>query len=1032
MLSSTPSTAGLRGWLIHNHKVALLASLLLLLAGILTATSIRTEVFPPFRPGFVTVTVQYDGASVQEVHDSVLLPLESVSSSLRNVRTTRGYARPSVATLQLELEESADPDTIAAELQRLLDALDTLPVTAETPVVEIDRAGDPLMSVIVYGSASPSDLRASAASIRAELLAALPSLRIELQANTIERLIDVPIEALRAHNLTISEIGSALEALQEQSGIGRVEGDGSTHMSEVLGGARAASLQELTELELSLPDGLTARLGSLGTAHERFAGPDEETTLNGYRAVQIDIYNQAGSSPPVLSGSIRETLAGTQLPAGVNARVWADTSGEFSGRLDLVIENGLLGFVLVLFVLGLFVSPRVAVWVAIGLPVVLVGSIAVWGTLGVSLNQMTLFALLLVLGIVVDDSIVVGEAIETAQTDRGDQDQDAATAGARDVWLPVVCAVATNIVAFMPLAFVPGELGVLFAQLALVVLCVLAISLLEAGYLLPAHLSRASIPIPASLYIPSQLTNKALMWIASKLVVPSVQLGIRFPIPVTLCTSALVILGIGPLLNGTIGWRFTPLVESDQVELSYVLPRSTSMNEARGVRYKAEQAAAQAARSLGISSDRIAVLSSIGGSSGEAEEESVNVPGPHRITLSVDLGPARERDHSASEFAAAWQDSAPVINDSIVPQVNAYALGGGADELVFELTHSDETILGEATNVLGRTLSDHSAVLTVDAADSEISSLTVGLHQTATELGIRNRDISQELNSAMYGYTSDRYAYADGEYEVRVRVSPGQLLDPALRDLLPIRTADGSLVPFSLVGELTETPSDTQLVRRDGRPISVVVATINEGNPEAEQLEEELMLKLQESYPGLGAALAGEAEAEGRALMALATNSLLAAIAMFAILVIPLKSFSQPVLLILSLPLGLAGGVLCHVAMGIEFSMVSLLGTVALCGVLINDGLILLYTATHLKNEGMAPREAATRAAQSRFRPIVLTTLTTAAGLAPLIFETDEQSQFLTPMVLTLGGGLLFVSPILLVVMPGLWVRLQYKKFENE
>lgn len=1014
---------GIRSWFVNNPKVALLASFILLLAGLLTALSMKTEVFPPFRPGFVTATVDYRGASVQEIHDSVLLPLESAASGLIGVRTTRGYARPSVATLQLELKENASPESVAIELERAIAGLDTLPAGTDAPRVEIDRGGDPLLTVLVSGSAGPSTVRGAAAELRASLLSEVPGVRVELEAEAIERLVDVPLATLRAHNMTVSDIGAALEAVESRTGIGVEEGDGSTRMGEVVAPPRALDLAELASRRVVLGDDLTIPIGEIGTLSERFAGPDSETTLDGLPAVQLHVYNETGDDPPSVSGRIRSVIDAAEIPQGISVLVWADTSGEFAGRLGVVLENGLLGFGLVLLVLGLFVSPRVAIWVAIGLPVVLLGSLAVWGAAGISLNQMTLFALLLVLGIVVDDSIIIGEAIESSQ-DSGDGTEHGA-AGVRDVWMPVVCAVVTNMLAFLPLAFVPGELGTLFGQMAVVVLCVLALSLFESGYLLPAHLSHASVPLPAFAYAPSRAVGRGLRLVSDRALRPVFGFGIRQPLLMLLCSCTLFVAGVGLVANGSVPWRFTPLVAADQVELSYVLPSATSINEARELRAEIEDAAQRAGQELGADVENIRVLVSIGGGSGDPEEESANVPGPHRILASVDVGPSSDRSFSSDAFARAWRSASPLDPSGQRPTVNALALGGSAEEVAFELSHPDPDLLSKAAQTLARSLRANGPVETVDSADPFALTRVVELLPAAPRLGVLNADVSRELNAAFFGYTSDRYAGPDGEYEVRVRVVPTDLSGDMI-GLLPVRGSSAQdPVPFGLVAALEPVEASTQLVRRDGRSIQVVVATLDENSPGAEAVEEDLPALLAEEYPGLDVRLAGEAEAEGRALAALARNTALAGLVMFALLVVPLRSFLQPLLLLLVLPIGLAGGVICHAIMGFEFSMVSLLGTVAVCGVLVNDGLILLHTANRYREDGRDPRQAALDAALSRFRPIMLTTITTAAGLAPLIFEPAQQAQFLVPMVLTLGGGLLVASPVVLVLLPGLWALTQ-------
>lgn len=1022
MATESTRARGLRAWFADNHKVALLASLLLVAAGFFSALSIPTEVFPAFRAGFVTATVEYRGASVAEVHDSVLLPLESAASGLRGVRTTRGFARPSVATLQLELEEGADAGRVAENLERALAGLDTLPSGADAPIVEIDPGTYPLLSVLVYGNAPPSTLRQTAADLRAALFASVPGARIELQANTIERLVDVPIATLQSFGVTAGEVGSLLEDVESRGGIGISEGDGSSRMAEVIQTSRAQSIDELASRRVSLADGTSIAIRDIAEIHERFAGPESDMTFKGLACVRLDIFNQAGTNPPDMSDRVHAAVAGYALPDGVHARIWADTSGEFSGRLGLVVENGLLGLGLVVLVLGLFVSPRVALWVAIGLPVVLLGSLAFWGTLGVSLNQMTLFALLLVLGIVVDDSIVVGEAIDSAQRSQRNDGYAAALAGVRDVWLPVVCAVATNMLAFVPLAFVPGELGVLFAQMATVVLFVLGLSLFESGYLLPGHLSRAEVRLPELLYAPSRFASNRLHWLGSRVIPPLVRFGVRRPLLISLAACGIVVLGLSPVLTGAVTWRFTPLIEADQVELSYVLPRPTSIEESRALARLAEYAASEAMRALEGDAESVGVLTSIGGSSGDPEDQSIDVPGPHRVLLAVDLGRAQQRAFSAAEFAAEWSRHAPIGPGLAVPQMNPYALGGGADELVFELAHNDVQTLDAATATLAHTLRSSEAVVSVDGDDGRVDSLRIHLNTAAPRLGVRNEAITRALGAAYFGHTVDRFAGADGEYEVRVRVRPSDLENESRRALLPIRApASGDLLPLGLVAHLESADAETQIVRRDGRRIRAVVAIVDEAHPSAKLIEDELPEMLTAKHPGLRISLAGEAESEGRAVASIAKNTALAGLAMYALLVIPLRSFLQPLLLLGVMPIGLAGGVICHAAMGFEFSMVSVLGTVALCGVLINNGLLLLDAAAQIERDGTAPEEAVVQAAAKRFRPILLTTLTTSAGLAPLIFETDEQAQFLIPIALTLGGGLLVASPIMLLVLPGWW-----------
>ncbi len=785
---------------------------------------------------------------------------------------------------------------------------------------------------------------------------------------------------------------------------------------------------------LSNSDGTDIRLGDIAEITDGFRDIDVYAHYDDKPAVRIEVFRQGAQAPIEIAEIVKNYVAEFRktLPPGVDVATWGDRSVMYSDRIDLLIRNAYLGLSLVLLTLGLFLEVRLAFWVTMGIPISFLGSFLLVPVTGVSINMISLFAFIVSLGIVVDDAIVVGENIYEYRQ-KGLNFLQAAIEGTRNVSVPVTFSILTNVTAFMPLFFVPGISGKFFRVIPAIVVSVLIISLVESLFVLPAHLAHQKPPrkrgFRAFLYRHQQRISQGIAWAIRTFYGPVLGLAIRSRYLTVAIGLSLLLMAAGYVAGGRVNFTFLPRVDTDLVSVSAVLPFGSPVNETEKVQERLYQTALEVLEQHGGKAITRGIFAQIGrslGASGPGGPGGSN-SGSHTTNVQVYLVAFEERTVTASQIAREWRIAAGDI-PGLESLLFHYTTGPRAgDAIDVELSHPDIEVLEEASAELAESLLTFAGVKDInDGFEQGKPQLDMTIRPEARSLGVTATDMGRQVRNAFYGARAFRQQRGRDEIWVMVRLPEEERESEYDIEELVILTNNGGEIPLTEAVNIDRGRAYTVINRRDGRRVVNVTADVelgvaNAGNILA-SLQEKVLPGLLERHAGLQYSLEGEQREQRETLSSLSTGFLLAQIGIFALLAIPFKSYIQPLVVMTAIPFGMIGAIAGHVIMGYDLSVISMMGIVALTGVVVNDSLVLIVAANNARDEGRSPYEAITAAGVRRFRPILLTSLTTFFGLAPMIFETSVQARFLIPMAISLGYGVLFATVIVLLLVPALYI----------
>lgn len=1040
----------------RNTVAANLIMFALLLGGMLMLPRIKQEVFPEFEIDIILVNVIYPGASPSDVEEGVILAIEEAVRDVEGIKEVRGTASEGVGTVTIDLLTGTNQARALADVKSAVDRIRSFPEDIERPVVSLALNRKEVVSVVVHGDADEKAIRTMAEKVRDDLLA-LPEIDVAdlYGARPYEISIEVPREELRRYGLTLDDIARRVGANAVETPGGGVKTAGGEVL--VRTAARKRHGAEFAAIPIvSGPDGTQIRLGDIARVEDGFQETDQEAFFNSERTVMVKVFRVGDQTPITVSNAVERYLQAQRqrMPPGVSLSTWADMSEIYEQRVDLLRRNGIMGLVLVMLVLGLFLDVGLAFWVTLGIPICFVGSLLFMPMLDASINMISLFAFIVTLGMVVDDAIVVGEAVY-ARRSRGMSYMDAAVSGVKEVAMPVVFAVCTTMIAFAPMLFVPGPAGKFFRLIPIVVMGVLAISLLESLLVLPAHLSHKGgftsvlkriILSPLWIFSPRAATavphlvereqGKFALLVErfiEKIYQPSLKLAIRNRY-ITLAGSIAILLStVGLVGGGYIKFSFMPKVDGDVVVADLRMPFGTPPEETRAI-LKAINAKIDDALEEHVSEGEPrsavrGVFSQLGDRGilmGGAGPPSTAIGGGHVGEVAVYLVPSDDRSFNAREFSETWRS---MIGD--VPGVEslkfAFNMGPTAGAPIdIELEHNDLGVLEAAANDLARRLQEFPGVYAVDSGFSPgKEQLDMTLKPGARALGLTEADLASQLRSSFYGVEALRQQRGREELRVYVRLPDEQRESEYDFESLMLRTPGGGEIPLLDAVDVERGRSYTAIKRREGRRVVNVTADVDgikaNANEVVATLQEKQIPALLQSYDGLTYSLGGEQREQAQSLSALGTGFQMALVAIFGLLAIAFRSYGQPIIIMAVIPFGIVGAILGHVALGYGLSMISMMGVVALSGVVVNDSLILIVAINRFREDGMSAFDAMVAGGLRRFRPIILTSLTTFFGLVPMIFETSMQARFLIPMAISLGFGVLFATVIMLVLVPAIY-----------
>jgi multidrug efflux pump subunit AcrB len=1031
-MSAEADDRGSVSWMARNSVAANLLMVTLIVGGFLMASRIKQEVFPEFDLDVVTVTVPYPGASPAEVEQGIVLAIEDEVRGLDGVKRVGALAQEGFGTVYVELLLGTDANKALQDVKNAVDRIDTFPENAERPTVSLLVSRLQAISLVIYGDQTERTLRSIAEKVRDELIVDPGITLVELSGiRPLEISIEVSQDTLREYGLTLEDIASEVR----QGAVELPGGGVKTSSGEVL--LRTAERrdygEEFAELPVvSLPDGTRLRVGDIASIIDGFEDTDEAAFYNGKPAVMVDVYRVGDQTPIEVADTVRTYMADLQsrLPEGVDVAVWQDWSEIYTERMVLLLRNACLGLALVLILLGMFLEVRLAFWVTMGIPTSFLGALLIVPALGASINMITLFAFIMALGIVVDDAIVVGENVYEMRQ-RGMPFLTAAVRGARQVAVPVVFAVLTNVAAFMPLVFVPGFSGKIYRTIPAIIVPVFLLSLVEALYILPAHLTHEPRAVGRFLVWvtqPLRVFSRAQEWVVANLYRPVQRAALRFRYVTVAVGVGVLILTVGYIAGGRINFIFMPRVEADQVIASAVLPYGTPLESTMRVKDRLLAEADAVLAENGGDDITEGVFVQVGRPlQGGPFDFGGSIPGSHLVNVQVSLVPEDQRDMTAGQFANQWREGVGEIPgaESLSYTFVMGPSAGAAIDIV--LSHPNNDVLAAAAQELAARLAEFRGLKDVDDGYARGKpQLDFKVRPEARSLGITAADLGRKVRNAFYGAEALRQQRGRDEIKVMVRLPESERRSEYHLEELLIRTREGGEIPLTDAAEITRGRAYTSIGRRDGSRIRDVTADIEEDQTSADKvlkpLVEEVLPALMAKYPGLTYSFSGEIEERQQSLASLGRGFAVILIVIFAMLAIPLRSYLQPIIIMTSIPFGIVGAAVGHIIMGYDLSVMSMMGIVALAGVVVNDSLVLIHATNERLGEGASPFEAISGAGVRRFRPIMLTSLTTFFGLAPMIFETSIQARFLIPMAISLGYGILFATLITLLLVPSLYL----------
>ncbi len=1031
-------------WFARHRVAANLLMGVIAVGGLLTLPSITREVMPDITPDLVTIQVAYPGADPGEIESTIVERIEERLDGLVGVRRVTSTASEGVGQVILELTSRADPQRTLEDVKTRVDAIASLPEGAEEPIVERPLIRRQVINVAVSGRLGERLLKQTAERIRDDL-AALPEVtNVEVfGARADEITIEVSEAAMRRHQLTFDEVSGAVRRASLDLPGGVLKTQAGDVRLRTFGQAR--SEEEFARLPLlTRSDGMRLAVGDVARIEDGFEESERSLRFDGEPALLVRVYRVGSQSALEISEAVKAYVAEAEarLPAGVSLRVYDDDARILRGRLETLTRNAQSGLLLVLFCLALFLRVRLAFWVSAGIPISFLGALWLMPGFDATLNLVSLFGFILVLGILVDDAIVVGENVHRHQSDeKAGRDRMSATiAGTREVAAPVVFGVLTTIVAFAPLLFVEGAAGVIWRQIPVVVIAALFFSLVKCFWVLPAHLGRTSrfrAPKALSLLdrIPDRVGAALDRWVARRFS-PFLERALEARYVTLATAAALVLICFGAVTGGWVRFNFFPPIEGEQVVASFSLPPGTPVAITEETVARLETSARRVAADLGGdmadptgSGPVESIVAAVGQDLGGGGRTSLGVaPAPHVGSVEVSLGPPDSRGVSAREFAQIWRERTGVIPGLEELTFSADLFSAG-DPIDVELYGSDVEALREVALGMADALERRAGVSDVRTSyRASKNELELRLRRQAEGLGLSVADLARQVRQAFFGEEVQRIAR--GGEDVKVMVRYPLVERRALGDVesLRIRTPEGDAVPLSIVADVQMGEGPATIRRADGARVvnvqaDVDVAVTSAGEVLAE-LEAEILPRLLAAHPGVRYGLEGEQREQRESLAGLGRGFVFALIAIFALLAIPLHSYAQPLLVMATIPLGAVGAVAGHAALGLPLSFPSVIGIVALSGVVVNDSLVLVDWANRGIGKGLDARQAALEAGRSRFRPVFLTSLTTCLGLMPLLLEQSVQAQFLIPMAVSIAAGVVAATAVSLLVVPAAYLAL--------
>ena len=1034
--------SGPLAYMAGNGIAANLLMMGIVAAGLVSLTGLEREAWPTTPFYHIEVSMAYPGATPEEIEESIVVKIEDQVSGLDDVQAVKSLAAPGIASVRIQMDSGTDMDRALDDIESAVNRIQSFPAGAERPrFQEMDNRFS-MMRLIVYGDVSERSLKELAHRIEDDLTT-LPSVsQVEVSGvRNYEISIEVPLHRLRALGLTLTDIAGAIRRSSLDLSAGSIDTRESQVRVRTLG--QNYDQQDFEEIVLlSGRDGTLVRLGDIAEVRDGFQDADLIVRHQNQPAVFVEVYRAGGEQVMDVATTVREHVANEVIPAlpdGVGITMWNDESQAYKERADILLKNGILGLLLVLVALSLFLQVRLALWVAVGLAVSGLGALAVMMALDVAINTISLFSFVLAIGIIVDDAIVVGECIQNERS-RGTPGVAAAIRGVRRIKVPLTFAVLTSAVAFVPLLFIPGGVGDVWRALPIIMIAMLLVSLVESLFVLPNHLSH----LPGPDWVPSSAFDRFFSGLQSRVdvrlqrfVQGPLDRALRFATArpgVTMSGAVgMLVLSVSLVPAGIVPTTLADDVEGDLATAVLEMPDGTTAPRTYEVARELEAAGRRVIERLSRSRPEDApplltgVTVTVGLGSrieGGLNPQPTLNPQANIATIEFKLLAAQQRRISTGEVVQAWREEVgvPPYVRGITFSGEIFTLGNPVEAV---LSHPDPERLALIADSVVDGLRRLGGVYDIRSDHVPgIPEVQLELRPEARTLGLTVQDLAGQARAAFFGAEAVRVQRGREEVRAYVRLPTEERNSIADIEGYLLRTPGGDKVPIIGVASLGMGVSPSALRRRDGHRVVTVTADVDasviSGDEANEILAGSILADLTAEHPDLTYTFGGEQQQQLESIDALYRGFAVALILIFALLAIPLRSYTKPFIIMAVIPFGFIGVILGHLILGVALSAVSFMGIFGLSGVVVNDSLVMIDFIDRKLREGVPPRTAIVEGAKGRFRPIMLTSVTTFLGFAPLILERAIQAQFLRPFAASLGFGIIFTTAILMMVVPAL------------
>ncbi|MDH3700995.1 MAG: efflux RND transporter permease subunit [Alphaproteobacteria bacterium] len=997
-----------------------------IVSGLFAAPVLHRETFPRVQPNKVEIQVLNPGARAEDVEEAICQRIEDAIDGIDNVDEIICEAHEGRARAVVEMDEDADFDRFTTDVRTEIDAITDFPDQAEDPVVKQLGRTDFVASVAVTGAASKPDLKAYAEALKDRMLRFGGIPKIDVKGFSDHQIrIELPDAVIRQYGISISDVARAIQRQSLDLPSGTLQ-TGDQDLLIRIADERKAVNDFRDVIVVAATGGGQIRLGDIASITDRFDVDEAKVLFNGKPAAILDITKTENDDTLLVIDAVNDFLERERqiAPPGVEMVVTNDNSSIVRDRLRLLLTNGGQGLVLVLLVLWLFFGFRYAFWVAAGLPISFLGAVVLMVAVGYTINMLTMVGLLIVIGLLMDDAIVIAENVATKR-DQGMPPVDAAIEGAKQVLPSVFASFATTTCIFGSLAFLKGDIGQILRVVPIVMLFVLVVSLIEAFLILPHHLAHALARADDKPARIQAAVRFGIDWLGDRVVSPVANAAVQWRYLTAGIAVGLMLMAISTIAGGWLKFAAFPELDGNVMEARVLLPQGTPLA-------RTEQVVARITTALGLVNERLSPKQPDGQPLIRTvvtkfnENTTANETGAHVASITVDLLDSETRSSRIDDVIALWRAESGNMADIVSVRFSESQVGPAGLAFDVRLTGDDLNELKAAAVDLTAKLDGYRGTsnLTDDLRPGK-PELRVRLKDGASTLGVDVRQIADQLRAAFFGTTVSEIQRGAEAYEIDVRIDPRNKDSLADIDNFTISQSDGSLIPLTAIAEIETGRGFSRINRVNGqRTITVqgdVDVTIANANEILNDTRKTFFPELAKRYPGVSISLQGQNKEAQTTQGSMLSGFILGLIGVYLLLSFQFKSYVEPLIVMIIIPFALAGAIVGHLLLGLDFTMPSMLGFVALAGVVVNDSILLVNFIKHFHGDTQSVAEAASLASRARFRAILLTSLTTIVGLLPLLAETSLQAQILIPLVTSLAFGLMATTVLVLFLVPAMY-----------